>query len=62
MMGFAEVWVDASFAEGQVEWLPNGGIVLSVYDWIRLMVQIHGADSEIEPHLRDTHGDSRHHF
>lgn len=56
-MGFFEVWVDESFPAGRVEWLPNGGVVLSVPDWVQLLVQIRGADSEIEPHLRATHPD-----
>ena len=55
MWSFTEVWVDMSFPTGHVERLDNGGIVLSVQDWINLMTRIHAADSEIQPHLRETH-------
>jgi hypothetical protein len=55
--GFIEVWVDLNFQPGHVEWVDNGGIVLSLQDWINIMIHIRGSDSELEPHLRETHLD-----
>jgi hypothetical protein len=52
---FKEIWIDFSFRVGQIEWLKEGGLVLSLEDWITLMYHLHSRDSELEPHLRDTH-------
>lgn len=54
-IGFKEVWIDMSFQAGKVEWLPDGGIVMSLTDWLNIMIHINGCDKELEPHLRETH-------
>jgi hypothetical protein len=55
--GFPSVWIDPSFPRGRIEWTEDGGIILSIADWIALMARIRAADPELEPHLRATHRD-----
>lgn len=57
MLGFTEVWVDFTFDDGCVQWIENGGVVLSLRDWVRIMIHLRARESEIEPYLRETHHD-----